>query len=122
VLRKLLQLPAIKIVQAAMMTRAAVKKEKALIQLKGINGMLHNYSFSVAERFMRYVKIDTQSNPHSNSFPSTEKQKILSNFTGKRINRNGHCRCFLQTNGDMCMQPFIPNTKKCSRYLFFAAI
>lgn len=39
--------------------------------------MFSNYSFTVAERLMRYVQIDTQSNPHSNSFPSTEKQKNL---------------------------------------------
>ena len=32
----------------------------------------------IAERFMRYVKVDTQSDPHSTSFPSTEKQKDLS--------------------------------------------
>lgn len=32
----------------------------------------------IAERFMRYVKVDTQSDPHSASFPSTEKQKDLS--------------------------------------------
>ncbi len=40
--------------------------------------MFDNYSFSVAERFMRYVRIDTQSDPQSASFPSTEKQKDLS--------------------------------------------
>ena len=34
----------------------------------------------VAERFMRYVRIDTQSDPGSSSFPSTEKQKDLSNL------------------------------------------
>ena len=33
---------------------------------------------NVAERFMRYVKIDTQRDPNSVSFPSTEKQKNLS--------------------------------------------
>ncbi len=33
--------------------------------------------YGVAERFMRYVQIDTQSDPISNSFPSTEKQKDL---------------------------------------------
>jgi tripeptide aminopeptidase len=42
--------------------------------------MFDNYSFSVAERLMRYVKIDTQSDPHSNNQPSTEKQKDLSNL------------------------------------------
>lgn len=33
--------------------------------------------FSVKERFLRYVKIDTQSDADSTSFPSTEKQKDL---------------------------------------------
>ena len=33
---------------------------------------------AVAERFMRYVQIDTQSDPQSNINPSTEKQKNLS--------------------------------------------
>lgn len=35
---------------------------------------------SVLERFLRYVKIDTQSDPQSDSFPSTEKQRDLSNL------------------------------------------
>ena len=39
---------------------------------------MNNYNYTVAERFIQYVQIDTQSNPHSNSFPSTEKQKNLS--------------------------------------------
>jgi len=34
--------------------------------------------FQVAERFLRYVQIDTQSDPASTTFPSTEKQKDLS--------------------------------------------
>ncbi|MEO6851045.1 MAG: peptidase T, partial [Mucilaginibacter sp.] len=34
-------------------------------------------NFTVTERFLRYVTIDTQSDPHSASFPSTEKQKNL---------------------------------------------
>ena len=39
--------------------------------------MFQSYNFTVAEKFMNYVQIDTQSDPHSNSFPSTEKQKDL---------------------------------------------
>ncbi|MFT4033790.1 MAG: peptidase T [Siphonobacter sp.] len=35
------------------------------------------YQFTVTERFLRYVQIDTQSDPHSDQFPSTEKQKDL---------------------------------------------
>lgn len=34
--------------------------------------------YSAAERLMRYVQIDTQSDPLSSSFPSTQKQKDLS--------------------------------------------
>src|SRR5690606_19379889 len=38
---------------------------------------INNEEFSVAERFIQYVQIDTQSDPDSESFPSTEKQKNL---------------------------------------------
>ncbi|GAC1419178.1 MAG: peptidase T [Flavisolibacter sp.] len=37
-----------------------------------------NYSFTVQERFLRYVKMDTQSDPLSNTYPSTDNQKDLS--------------------------------------------
>jgi len=47
--------------------------------------MFDNYSFSVADRLMRYVQIDTQSDPHSKSQPSTEKQKDLSNLLVKEL-------------------------------------
>lgn len=39
---------------------------------------LSNYFNTVTERFLRYVQIDTQSNPNSISSPSSEKQKNLS--------------------------------------------
>jgi tripeptide aminopeptidase len=39
--------------------------------------MFENYAFTVAERFLRYVRIDTQSDPQSKTYPSTEKQKHL---------------------------------------------
>ncbi len=34
-------------------------------------------NFTVTDRFLRYVTIDTQSDPNSTTFPSTEKQKDL---------------------------------------------
>ncbi len=34
--------------------------------------------YKVLERFLRYVKVDTESDPQSTSFPSTQKQKDLS--------------------------------------------
>ncbi|HEY4322707.1 MAG TPA: peptidase T [Mucilaginibacter sp.] len=36
-----------------------------------------NFDFTVTGRFLKYVTIDTQSDPGSSSFPSTEKQKNL---------------------------------------------
>lgn len=51
--------------------------------------MFSNYSFTVAERLMRYVKIDTQSNPHANSFPSTEKQKDLGTLLVRELRAMG---------------------------------
>jgi len=39
----------------------------------------------IVERFMRYVKIDTQSDPESNAFPSTEKQKVLSSLLAQEL-------------------------------------
>lgn len=44
-----------------------------------------NYEISVLERFLRYVKIDTQSDPHSDTIPSTEKQKDLSRLLVKEL-------------------------------------
>ncbi|MBD0353352.1 MAG: peptidase T [Flavisolibacter sp.] len=40
--------------------------------------MFFNYAFTAADRFIRYVQIDTQSDPLSSSQPTTEKQKDLS--------------------------------------------
>ncbi len=37
-----------------------------------------NYQFTCVEKFLKYVKYDTQSDEESETFPSTEKQKILS--------------------------------------------
>ena len=36
------------------------------------------FNYTVAERFLRYVQIDTQADPNSTTAPSTEKQKNLS--------------------------------------------
>lgn len=51
-------------------------------------GMAFN-SLQVANRFLNYVQIDTQSNPYSTSFPSTEKQKNLSKILVKELLQMG---------------------------------
>lgn len=48
-----------------------------------------NYNNTAAERFMRYVQIDTQSDPTSPSQPSTEKQKDLSRILVKELQEIG---------------------------------
>jgi tripeptide aminopeptidase len=47
------------------------------------------YQFTVIERFLRYVQIDTQSDPHSRSVPSTEKQKHLSELLVQELQAMG---------------------------------
>ena len=51
--------------------------------------MFENYSFTVAERFLRYAQIDTQSDPQSNSYPSTEKQKDLGRLLVQELKEAG---------------------------------
>jgi tripeptide aminopeptidase len=48
-----------------------------------------NYKFTVVDRFLKYVKYDTQSDEDSTSFPSTEKQKILSNALSEELKSLG---------------------------------
>lgn len=43
----------------------------------------------IANRFMRYVQIDTQSNPKSSTHPSTEKQKNLSKILVEELKEIG---------------------------------
>jgi tripeptide aminopeptidase len=51
--------------------------------------MFANYSFTAAERFQRYVQIDTQSDPQSTSHPTTEKQKELSRILADELKAMG---------------------------------
>lgn len=51
--------------------------------------MFQSYPFSVAERFLRYVQVDTQSDPQSQTQPSTEKQKDLSRLLVKELQELG---------------------------------
>jgi tripeptide aminopeptidase len=48
-----------------------------------------NYRHTVAERLMRYVQIDTQSNPYASTQPSTEKQKNLTKLLADELKAIG---------------------------------
>jgi tripeptide aminopeptidase len=51
--------------------------------------MFSHYHFTAAERFMRYVQIDTQSNPLSDTQPTSEKQKDLSRLLVEELQQMG---------------------------------
>jgi tripeptide aminopeptidase len=61
--------------------------------------MFDNYSFTTAERFVRYVQIDTQSDPLSQSQPSTEKQKNLSRVLVDELKALGISDAHLDEHG-----------------------
>ena len=58
-----------------------------------------NYTHTAAERFMRYVQVDTQSDPASPSQPSTEKQKDLSRILVQELHAMGITDAELDEHG-----------------------
>jgi tripeptide aminopeptidase len=61
--------------------------------------MFQSYNFTVAEKFIRYVQINTQSDPQSKTFPSTEKQKDLSRLLVNELHEMGIEDAQLDDNG-----------------------
>jgi tripeptide aminopeptidase len=57
------------------------------------------YNYTVTERFIRYAKIDTQSDPTTNTCPSTEKQKNLGNLLVKELKEMGIVDAELDAHG-----------------------
>ena len=51
--------------------------------------MFERYQFTAAERFLRYVQVDTQSDPQSSSHPTTEKQKDLRRILVDELKKMG---------------------------------
>lgn len=51
--------------------------------------MTEKKDYTVVERFLRYVKYDTQSSEESSTFPSTEKQKILGQVLADELSEIG---------------------------------
>ncbi|OJV16507.1 MAG: peptidase T [Dyadobacter sp. 50-39] len=54
---------------------------------------------SVLERFLRYVQIDTQSDPNSETFPSTAKQRNLSNLLAEELRALGVADAHVDEHG-----------------------
>ncbi|MFH1194124.1 MAG: peptidase T [bacterium] len=58
-----------------------------------------NYKFSCVERFIKYAKIDTQSNEDSKTFPSDPKQTELSKLLVDDLKGIGIADVYLNDNG-----------------------
>ena len=74
----------------------------------------------IAERFMRYVQIDTQSDPNSTSIPSTSKQKDLSNLLVQELKLMGIDDAHLDEFGYV-MATIPANSNKQSPVICFCA-
>ncbi|MDZ4795290.1 MAG: peptidase T [Bacteroidota bacterium] len=51
--------------------------------------MFSSYQFTASERFIRYVQVDTQSDPQSSTHPTTAKQKDLSTILAAELQQMG---------------------------------
>ena len=76
----------------------------------------------VIEKFLRYVKIDTQSDPESASFPSTEKQKDLARILYQELIEMGASDCYMSEEYGY-VYANIPATDngRCTKTLAFVA-
>jgi tripeptide aminopeptidase len=61
--------------------------------------MIQAYNFTVTERFLRYVQIDTQSDPAATCFPSTAKQLKLAELLVQELQAMGLTDAYTDANG-----------------------
>lgn len=88
--------------------------------MNGISEKFKSYNYTVTDRFIRYVQIDTQSDPHSNTFPSTEKQKNLARLLVDELKSMGMQNAEMDENGYVYAE--LPsNTTKQIPTIFFCA-
>ena len=64
-----------------------------------LSELIQKYPFTSKERFLEYVQIDTQSDPHSSSSPTTEKQKNLGKVLVQELQNLGISNAHLDEYG-----------------------
>ncbi|MCO6463821.1 MAG: peptidase T [Saprospiraceae bacterium] len=75
--------------------------------------------YTVKDRFLKYVKIDTQADPMSDTYPSSEKQKNLTNELCKEFDEMG---IKYKTNDAGYIYAYLPsNISKKVQKVFFCA-
>lgn len=84
--------------------------------------MFQNYQYTVTERFLRYVQIDTQSDPQSTTQPSTEKQKDLSRILVTELKAIGIADAHLDDHGYVYATIPSNTTKKVPAICFCAHV
>lgn len=60
---------------------------------------MNDYKYTCSDRFLRYVQIDTQSDPNSEHYPSTIKQKVLGNILANELQEMGISDAYLDEFG-----------------------
>ena len=84
--------------------------------------MFEKYQFTASERFLRYVQIDTQSDPQSCSFPSTDKQKVLSSLLVDELKQIGVAKVNMDKWGYVCATISATTDKKVPVICFCAHV
>ncbi len=64
-----------------------------------LSELIQKYAFTSKDRFLDYVQIDTQSDPHSSSSPTTEKQKNLGKVLVQELQSLGISNAHLDEYG-----------------------
>jgi tripeptide aminopeptidase len=80
--------------------------------------MFSQYTFTSVPRFLRYVQIDTQSDPQSNTHPSTEKQKVLAVILVEELRQMGITDAYTDQYGYVYAGIPSTTTKKFHQFVF----
>ncbi|HEX2982744.1 MAG TPA: peptidase T, partial [Ignavibacteriales bacterium] len=81
-----------------------------------------NYQFTCVERFLKYVKYDTQSDEESNTFPSSAKQLVLSRDLVKELKEIGLSDAHMDEHGYVIATLPSNTTKKVDTIGFIAHV
>src|SRR4029453_6445852 len=73
------------------------------------NGIAAELEADVLERFLRYVRIDTQSDPESKTYPSTAKQRDLGELLARELEELGLDDVSIDGHGYGLEAPFGPS-------------
>ncbi|RVU26954.1 peptidase T [Sandaracinomonas limnophila] len=77
--------------------------------MNNLKQKISTYSYTSKDRFLRYVQIDTQSDPNASCFPSTEKQKNLGRILVEELQALGIANAHMDEFG--YVYAFLPSNQ-----------